>query len=89
MATEELKFGYVKVLHPSSKQAVYLEQPKLVTKGDFKFISGTVCDKEGETKIVKGGTVLHLLQLGEGVKVIGMKHDNFYGIMEEIEEIKL
>ena len=86
---EDLKFGYVKVLQPSNKKAVYLEQPKFVTKGDIKFISGTECDKEGETKIVKGGTVLHLLQLGEGVKVVGMKHDNFYGIMEEIEEIKI
>jgi hypothetical protein len=87
--TEDIKFPYVKVLHPAVKKAVYLEQPKLVTKDDIKFISGTECDKEGETKIVKGGTVMHLLQLGEGVTVIGMKHDNFYGIMEEIEEIKL
>jgi len=84
----EIKFPYVKVLHPSCKKAVYLELPKLVTKEGHQFISGYVCDKDGESKIVKGGSVMHLLQLGVSVKVIGMKPDNFYGIMEEIEEIK-
>jgi hypothetical protein len=72
---------YVKV-KLQSKQTVYLEQAKVIAKGGHKFISGTQVDSQGETVIKKGGTTLHLIQLGEGVTVKPMEFDKFYGTFQ-------
>ncbi len=65
MILNDVTFNYVKVKHPSKKKPVYLEQAKLITKGDYIFISGYEIGKDCEPKIVKGGGVLHLLQVGK------------------------
>lgn len=84
MATE-IKFGYVKVKHPSEKKLVYLEQAKIVTKNDISFITGYVVDKNAEPKIVKGGSVMHMLQLGEGVEITEQTVNKMYGDLEDTD----
>jgi hypothetical protein len=79
----DLKFGYVKVIHPSEKKPVYLEQAKIVSKNGFTFITGYVVGKDAEPKIIKGGSVMHMLQLGEGVKIIEQTVNKMYGDLED------
>ena len=74
---------FVKVKHPGLKKAIYLENPKITVRGDYTFISGYVCNKNGDGKVVKGGSVLHLLQVGEGVEIIPQKFNNKYAELED------
>ena len=92
MATE-LKFFYVKIKHPANEgKLVYLEQPKIVTKGENKFLTGyeIVLTKDGEpkSKITKGGLTMHVFQLGEGVEIVGLKSNLMYGNLEEAGKVE-
>jgi|SRR5208282_463901 len=78
-------FGYVKVIHPSEKKPVYLEQAKIVSKNGFTFITGYVVDKNAEPKIIKGGSVMHMLQLGEDVKIVEQTVNKMYGDLEDTD----
>jgi hypothetical protein len=69
----------VKVLMKGKKKPVYLEQPKYIHKKGMDFIGGYEINQQGESKIVKGGAVLHLIELGEGVTVVPQKHSKMYG----------
>jgi hypothetical protein len=81
----DIKFGYVKVKHPSVKKPVYLEQAKIVTKGEYTFVTGYEVYKDCEPKIVKGGGVMHLLQLGEGVEIIEQTVNKMYCELEDTD----
>jgi len=85
MTLSDVTFSYVKVIHPSEKKPVYLEQAKIVTKNGYTFITGYVVGKDAEPKIVKGGSVMHMLQLGEGVKIIEQAVNKMYGDLEDTE----
>lgn len=74
---------YIKVKHPALKKPVYLENPKVVTKGSHSFISGLVVNKQGDAVIVNGGSVMHLLQIDETVQIIPQKFNLKYGDLED------
>jgi len=92
MATKAISYHYVKVLHPSNKgKAIYLELPKFIDKGDMQFIAGYEfkLDANGEPKLAsKKGDIMHLMQLGEGVKIIGLEANKFYGNLEEKDKVE-
>ena len=76
---------YIKVKHPGLRKPVYLENPKTTAKGGHTFVSGHVVNKQGEPLIFKGGSVLHLLETGEGVKVTPQKFNNKYAELEDAQ----
>jgi hypothetical protein len=78
----------VKVLRQGRKKPVYLEQPKYISKKGMDFIAGYEINREGEPKVVKGGAVLHLIQLGEGVTVVPQKQSKMYGDLHDATEGK-
>jgi hypothetical protein len=78
----------VKVLRQGKKKPVYLEQPKFVSKKGMDFVAGYEINREGEAKVVKGGAVLHLIQLGEGVTVVPQKQSKMYGDLHDATEGK-
>lgn len=74
----------VKYTAASGKKAfVYLEQHKIIDKGDIKFVSGYEVDKNGEAKSIKGGSVLHLIQIGEGVMITPQLQSKMYGDLHD------
>ncbi len=79
---------YIKVKHPSLSKPIYLEHPNLLRKDGLEFVSGYVIDKYGEPRIVKGGDVIHMLQLGNGVKIIPQEMHKKYGILGNKKEAK-
>lgn len=87
--TTDIQFHYVKVKHPANKgKWVFLELPKIVTKGENKFLTGYEVNKDGEQKEVKGEAVMHLLQLGEGVEIVGLKSNLTYGNLEPVGKVE-
>lgn len=87
--TTDIPFFFVKVKHPANKgKWVFLEQPKIVTKGENKFLTGYEVTKDGESKEIKGGAVMHLLQLGEGVEIVGLKSNLTYGNLEPVGKVE-
>ena len=88
MYNEPRKWGsmnYVKVKHPALKKAVYLENPKTIIKHGHTFVSGHVVNKQGDPVIVKGGSVMHLLEVGEGVQIIPQKFNPKYAELEDAQ----
>jgi hypothetical protein len=78
--------SYVKVkyvTHNGKKVVVYLEQHNIITKGEYKFVSGYQINKQGEAVTVKGGSILHLIQIGEGVEVIPQMVSKTYGDLHD------
>lgn len=71
--------AYVKVKHPALKKAIYLENPQMITKSGHTFISGEVVNKFGDPLIVKGGSVVHILEVGDGVLITPQKFHLKYG----------
>lgn len=76
----------VKYLAEGKQKSVYLEQHKIIDKGITKFVSGYEVDKHSEGKIYKGGSILHLIQLGEGVEVIPQLQSKMYGDLHDAEK---
>lgn len=70
---------FVKVKSPQLKRPVYLEHARFIERKGHRFVSGFVIKKDGESVLVKGGDVLHLIEIGPGVVVQQMEFDNKYG----------
>ncbi len=79
---------YIKVKHPSLSKPVYLEHPNLIKKDGLEFVSGYAIDKYGESKFVKDGCMIHVLQLGKGVKIIPQEMHKKYGVLENKKDGK-
>jgi len=68
---------WTKVSIEGKQNPVYLKNAVYIQ--NYKFISGYVVTKEAEPVIVKGGHVLHLIELGVGVTITPMIVDHTYG----------
>lgn len=82
-----IELGNIKVKHPNEKRPTYLELAKVVTRGEFTFITGYECTAQCEPK--GDGVILHLIQYGEGVKVIKRVCDKKYARYHDAGEIKI
>lgn len=65
------------------RRSLYLEQAKYVRNGTF--IAGYQIDKRGESILYKGGSILHLIEVGEGVQVIPQKFNLKYAELEDAD----
>jgi hypothetical protein len=83
---------YVKVKTPG-KKAIYLECAKFVTAGEqvaiyppptggMTFLTGYQVNKEGDAILCKGGGIMHLIQVGPGVKIWPQETSKMYGWFE-------
>jgi hypothetical protein len=80
--------GCVKVKYVANngkKASVYLEQHKIIDKGEYKFVTGYEVNKQGEAKIVKGGSVLHFIQVGDGVEIVPQLVSKMYGDLHDVK----
>jgi hypothetical protein len=78
---------YVKV-SIKGKKPIYLENAKYVK--DQTFIAGYQIDKNGDGIANKfGGDILHLIQLGDGVKITNMETDKMYGDLKPVPDIAI
>jgi hypothetical protein len=81
--------SYVRVTYQfnGKQKSVYLEQHRIITTpplgGSTQMVTGYECNKQGESKIYKGGSILHLIQLGEGVTVIPQLQSKMYGDLHD------
>lgn len=77
------------------KHTIYLENSKIIDKSkgkimqllsqDIKFVTGYEVDKHGEAKQPPKGidSVLHMIQLGDGVTVIPQLQSKMYGDLHD------
>lgn len=77
---------YVKVKMQDGS-TVYLELAKLVegkslVKAKSKYIMGSQINRDGESVMQDGGTITHLIEIGDGVTLWVMEFDKFYGHMK-------
>lgn len=74
----------VKYIAGNGKKAtVYLEQSRIVDRGEYKFVTGYECTAQGDAKSIKGGAILHLIQMGEGVTVVPQLQSKMYGDLHD------
>lgn len=74
--------GYVKV-KIKGRKPIYLELSKQFERGGRKFISGYEVDKNAESKVYKGGSLFHLIELGEGRTVVPQMQSKTYGDLHD------
>lgn len=83
----EQTYWYYKVKIEPTAKWVYLEQPKFVrgtALGDF--IVGYEIDSKGESKIVDGGVVQHMIQIGPETQIVPLVTDKKYGNLRKAKK---
>jgi methionine aminopeptidase len=60
----------------------YLEHVKRIKKSGMEFVSGYLVHKNGEPITHRGAVVMHLIQVGEGVKIVPQTMNKFYCELE-------